>query len=75
MSEGRRPDYRIKALNKITDERDYIGAGWRNDDGSIGLRFNRFCTVPVGSDFVISLFPVEDDYEERPVRRRGSRRR
>ncbi len=80
---GRLPDYRIKALNKDTDERDYIGAAWQNDDGSIGLKFNPFVVVPVGSDFAITLFPQDDSFvtmvEERPrdgkSRRGPSRRR
>lgn len=56
---GRPPDYRIKALNKNTDETDYIGAAWINDNNVISLVFNPFVTVPTGKDFVISLFPNE----------------
>lgn len=57
MSAGRKPDYRIAALNKVTDEKNpHIGAGWLNPDGSISIVFNPWVTVPTGKDIVITLF-------------------
>lgn len=55
----RRPDYRIAALNKETDAKGNIGVAWKNEDGSIGVVFNPFVTVPVGNNFVITMFPNE----------------
>lgn len=58
---GRKPEYRIGALNKVTEERGRIGAGWVNPDGSISLVFDPFTTVPVGRDYVITMFPEKVD--------------
>lgn len=82
---GRRPDYVIKALDKDTQERGTIGAGWLQDDGSIYIKFERFAVVPVGARYAITAFPAEEEgpYErprgierhmedERP-RQRGAR--
>lgn len=68
MSEGRRPDFRIMALDKETEDRGEVGAGWQKDDGSIYLKFNPFVTVPVGSRFSIPAFPIEETYDDRPRR-------
>lgn len=56
---GRKPDYRIAALNKVTDEKQArIGAAWVNPDGSISLVFDPFVTVPVGlRDYDVPTFP------------------
>jgi hypothetical protein len=53
---GRRPDYTIACLNKETDEKGDLGAAWSNEDGRITLVFNPFVVVPVGSQYVITLF-------------------
>lgn len=57
---GRKPDYYIHALNKTNEERGRIGSGWKQPDGSIQISFNPFVSVPVGKEFVISLFLVTD---------------
>lgn len=60
---SRKPDYIIKALNKITEERDKIGAAWVNKDGSITIVFNPFVSVPVGIGFLITAFPNKEPSE------------
>ena len=58
---GNRPDYRIAVLNKEDDRyKGQIGAAWINPDGRISLVFNPFVVVPVGPQYLISLFP--EDY-------------
>jgi hypothetical protein len=62
---GRRPDYRIMALDKDTEERGELGAGWLKEDGSIYLKFNPFVTVPVGGRFSVAAFPIDHERDER----------
>ncbi len=55
-----KPDYRIRALNKVTDAQGDIGVAWKNEgEKYISLVFNPFVTVPVGPDYVITMFPIE----------------
>ena len=68
----RRPDYVIKALNKDTDQRAPIGAGWLKEDGSIYLKFNPFVTIDGGANVVITAFMSDEDGPfERPLGPRG----
>lgn len=55
---GRRPDYRVMALDKDTEERGEVGAGWLKEDGSIYIKFNPFVTVPVGYRFSVNSYLV-----------------
>lgn len=54
---AKQPDYVIKALDKVTNEKGKIGAAWKNDDGRITIIFDAFVKVSVGKDFVITAFP------------------
>lgn len=58
--DGRKPDYIIKAMDKVTNEKGTIGAAWANPNGTISIRFQRFVTVPVGAEFVITAFPRDE---------------
>jgi hypothetical protein len=59
---GRKPSYRLNALNKKTDEKTYpVGAGWKNEDGSITLVLNRFVVLPTDPEWLFTLFPTKDD--------------
>lgn len=71
---GRRPDYRVMALDKDTEERGEVGAGWLKEDGSIYIKFNPFVTVPVGYRFSVTAFPI-DDREAEPDRMQRSSRK
>ncbi len=52
-----KPDYRVKALNKNTEEKGELGVAWKNPEGHITIVFNPFVVVPTGKDFVITMFP------------------
>jgi len=55
---GRKPEYRLKALNKATDEKNRnVGAAWVNDDGSISIDVEPFVVLYGGKDLVLTLFP------------------
>lgn len=57
---GRKPDYRVGALNKETDEKGTVGAAWQNKDGTISVVLNAFVTLPIGGPhLLITLFPNE----------------
>lgn len=56
---GRKPDFKLKILDKTTDEKSEIGAGWKNDDGSISIVLNMCTTVSRDPNQVLTLFPVE----------------
>lgn len=53
------PTHRLKVLNKHTDARAEIGAGWQNEDGSIAIRLNPCVVLTAESMIVITLFPVD----------------
>ena len=57
-SGGRMPDYDLKVLCKSTGQTTYIGAGWKNDDGSICVKLDLCCTMPSDPDLVYTLFPA-----------------
>lgn len=72
-----RPDYVISALDKETQEKAVIGAGWINDDGAIGIKFNPFIdNIPHGERYAVSLFPNdrEESWESRRRRDRDGPR-
>ena len=56
---SRKPDYRVGALNKNTDERATIGAAWLNDDGTIAIQVNDFVHIPNFHGVLITLFPKD----------------
>lgn len=58
---GRKPDYRLAALNKATEERNNVGAAWIYEDGRISISLNAFVTLTGSKDLVLTLFP--DDYK------------
>ena len=53
---GRKPDYRLHALNKGTDEKNRIGGAWENEDGSISIRLDAFIVLQAGPELVLTLF-------------------
>ena len=59
MSKARPPDYRVKALDKTTDEGHSVGGAWVNENGSITIVLDRYVVLPGGSNTLITLFPVE----------------
>ena len=57
VMKSRKPDYRLKVLNKDTEERGEIGAGWKNDDGSISIVLNPCINLQASKNIVLTLFP------------------
>lgn len=63
---GNRPTHRLKVLDKVTGQRDRVGAGWLNKDGSITIRLN-MCVVLSENDLmdrVLTLFPADGDFDD-----------
>lgn len=55
---GRKPDYKLKVLNKKTGDRAEIGVGWQNEDGSVSVVLNICTIITRDPDEVLTLFPV-----------------
>lgn len=58
-TKSRKPDYRLKALNKTTGEKNSVGAAWINNDKdcSITVVLDPFITLHASKDLVLTLFP------------------
>ena len=59
----KKPHYRLKFLNKRTEEHGEIGAAWLNEDQSISIVLNPLVVLSQSSDLVLTLFPVGGDYK------------
>ncbi len=55
----RKPDYWVKAMDKGTNEKRKIGAGWKNPDGSISVDIDAFTVLVSSLDLVVTLFPID----------------
>lgn len=56
---GNKPDFKLHALNKTTQEKNRVGAGWSNPDGSISIRLEAFIVLAPSPDLVLTLFPED----------------
>jgi len=56
---SRTPDYNVKAMNKATNEKARIGAGWLNEDNSISIALNSFTIIESNPNLLITLFPYD----------------
>lgn len=56
-----KPTHKLKVLNKVTDSRAELGAGWINPDGSISIKLNICVVIQDDPDLVYTLFPVRSD--------------
>jgi len=54
---SRKPDYRVAALDKITEDKNNVGAAWKNEDGTISIVLDSFIVLYGGNRFLITLFP------------------
>lgn len=57
MSDKKKPDYRLGAMNKATDEKNNVGAAWLNKDGTISVVLSPFITLQSSKELVLTLFP------------------
>ncbi len=53
-----KPTHRLKVLNKRTNTKSELGAGWLNDNGSITLVLNECVVIQHNSELVYTIFPV-----------------
>ena len=53
----RKPDYRLLAMNKSTDEKRKVGAVWLNTDGSLSIALDPFTVLQSSPDLVLTIFP------------------
>lgn len=59
---SRKPDYRLAAMNKATDEKNHdVGAAWANPDGSISVTLRPFVTLCSDKNLVLTLFPPKPE--------------
>lgn len=56
---GGKPTHRLRFLNKQTEERGTIGAGWQNADGSITIVLDPMVVVRQEAAVLLTLFPTE----------------
>lgn len=56
---SRKPDYWLKAMDKSTNQKRKVGAGWNNPDGSISINIDAWTVLPTHKDMVYNLFPIE----------------
>lgn len=62
---GRKPDYDVSYLNKVTGASGRIGAAWLNKQtGSISVTLNALVTVSASPDALITLFPANRSTEQ-----------
>lgn len=54
---SRKPDYRLKFLNKVTEEKGEIGGAWINPDGSITIVLDPKVLIHQTTAEVLTLFP------------------
>ncbi len=64
MSRHKKPDYRLRFLNKNTERRGTVAAGWKNPDGSISIVLNDKVMLYQDKDEVLALFPIESEHAE-----------
>lgn len=58
-----KPHYRLKYLNKRTNEKGEVGAAWLNEDNSISIVLSPLVVIPQSADTVLTLFPVDGSYK------------
>ena len=57
---SRKPDYKLKVLNKKTSEKGEVGAAWLNEDGSISIQLNMLVVLKRKKNLVLTLFPINN---------------
>ncbi len=59
-AKGRRPDYKLKVMDKTNSKTNDIGAAWLNANGSISIQLNVCTFMQYNPDLLITLFPNEE---------------
>jgi hypothetical protein len=58
---ARKPEYRLAAMDKVTDEKNNIGGAWLNEDGSIRVVLDAFIGLTSSKALVLTLFPNKQE--------------
>ena len=66
---ARKPDFNLSAKPKDGQPGCKVGAGWKNDDGSISIKLNVGTTLSWNDDLFLGLFPTDGEW--RPAKKRG----
>ena len=65
------PDYQLGVLHKVTNQRGYVGAGWKRPDWSISIKLDLCTVLTADPELVIMLFPKDkksgDDHETKGI--------
>ncbi len=56
---GRRPDYDLKVYHKETGKSSYVGAGWKQENGSIKVSIDLCVHLVNDPNLTLSLWPVD----------------
>jgi hypothetical protein len=54
---SRKPDFNLKAMRRDTDQKNRVGAGWFNEDGSISIVLDSFIVLESHPQLILTLFP------------------
>lgn len=52
-----KPTHKLKVLDKSTEQKGEVGAGWENEDGSITIQLNPCVILTPDKSKVLTLFP------------------
>jgi hypothetical protein len=63
---SRKPDFNLSAKPKDGQPGCKVGAGWKNDDGSISIKLNVGTTLSWNDDLFLGLFPTDGEWRNRP---------
>lgn len=56
---GRLPDYKLCVKDMTTEHKAEVGAGWKNENGSISIRLNLCSVIHHNPNLVLTLFPYD----------------
>ena len=60
----RKPDYRVRVLDKVRGLKGTVGAAWVNDDGTVTVILNNFVKLEQDGHLLITLFKCKDGERE-----------
>lgn len=69
MSQGRKPDYNLAALDKETGvKNNRVGAVWIQPDGRISIQINPWVVLDGNNpNMLLSLFPYQEHGQRKPI--------
>ena len=63
---GKKPDWNMSVVHRVTGVKGRVGVAWTKPDGSISIKLNPYVTLS-GSDpdMFLTLFAYDETYESR----------